>query len=149
MSCLSSNLLKSQGEWPFTCWAPTPSSHCGREQEAALCCQVPCSVWAGRSTGELIILVTVGSAGTLPGGTGSVFFGKRCEMIDQHWKHLHMLQNCSLLSSISRILGSAVLLIDLPHACLYMKPEYANKILNTSAMASSTDGWGRFVVRKH
>ena len=51
-----------------------------------LCCAAsfPCSVWAGESTGELIILVTVGSASTVPGGTSSVFFGKGCEMIDQH-----------------------------------------------------------------
>lgn len=39
--------------------------------------------WAGESTGELVILVTVGSAGTVPGGTSSVFFGKGCEMIDR------------------------------------------------------------------
>lgn len=32
---------------------------------------------------------------------------------------------------------------------LYMSPEYANKMLNTSAVASSTDGQGKFVVHKH
>lgn len=32
---------------------------------------------------------------------------------------------------------------------LYMSPEYANKMLNTSAVASSTDGQGKFVLHKH
>lgn len=43
----------------------------------------PGSSGAGESAGELIILVTVGRAGTVPGGTSSVVFGKGCETIDQ------------------------------------------------------------------
>lgn len=43
----------------------------------------PCGGSAPEPTGELVILATVGSAGTVPGGTSSVFFGKGCEMIDR------------------------------------------------------------------
>lgn len=46
--------------------------------------QLPRQRPAGESAGGLIMLVAVGSAGTGPGGTSSVFFGKGCEMIDQH-----------------------------------------------------------------
>lgn len=104
------------------------------------CCQRCLSPGAGDTTGELIILVTVGSAGAVPGGTVSVSFGKGCEMIDQRWKLLRTLQNRLLLYSVSHIFGSAVLLIELPHACLYMNPECLNRILNASALVSSTDG---------
>lgn len=118
------------GEWPTLWTHPTKCSLREEQQHGssllcetspsaapASCCQVLCSIQAGKSTGELIILVRVESAGFLPGGIGSVFFEKRHEMIDQHWKHLCVLQDCSLLHSIFHIFGSAVLLIDIPHAC--------------------------------
>lgn len=87
-----------------------------------------------------MVLVTGGSAGTVPGGTSSALFGKGCEMIDQHGKHLCALQERSLLCSISHSFGSTVMLIELPHARLYINPECLNKTLNTSTGASSTDG---------
>lgn len=107
-----------------------------------LCCAAsfPCSVQDGEATGQLMVLVTGGSAGTVPGGTSSVLFGKGGEMIDQHGKHLCALQECLLICSISRSFGSTVMLIELPHACLYINPEHLSKTLNASTVASSTDG---------
>lgn len=65
--------------------APAQASLAGPAGGQCLRCTAsfPCGAWAGESTGELVILVAVGSAGTVPGGTSSVFFGKGCEMIDR------------------------------------------------------------------